>query len=288
MSKRSVTFFSLWVLLSGSLIFQGHGSPTLDQLVQKKFLAELHSSEYTRSGFSFETYYAEQFSNLGIKLHPGSDFTKEDQPTPRSLNHCKSLVYRTLKSLPAEHVAELKNLTLYFSNEGRRGLGGGSTIILRCQNVTDSELIGVLVHEMGHIVDTGLYQGSVRAGKSEFNDGGTPVYRDDPSLAFYRLGFENEKSLKSDASALDFISGYSASDPFEDFAESYNYYVLHGNEFRLLARTNKILQKKYSFLKNRIFQGKEFINGNVRGIKVAERSYDATIMPYDPQKFLVL
>ena len=32
-----------------------------------------------------------------------------------------------------------------------RGLGGGDTIYLRCNNVSDHELVGVFVHEMGHI-----------------------------------------------------------------------------------------------------------------------------------------
>ncbi|GEM_PF-798590 len=300
MSKRSITFFNLWVLFAGMLNFQPvelgeilHGG--MHQEIHQETLAHEGSVEYNHIGHFGDNDYAQKFDALPITLHPGSEFVQGDKPTPRSLNHCKSLVYRTLQSLPKDAVRQLKNLTLYFSATGNRGFGGGSTIILRCSNVSDEELVGVLVHEMGHVTDTGLLQGNEVNGLSDFKDGNTVIYNDDPSLNFYRLDFASEKSFNKTVKPLDFVSGYALSDPFEDFAESYAYYVLHGNDFRELIKSNEVLLKKYLFLKTRVFSGKEFFNGdtgkngNVAGdaakVELDKRDYDTTVLHYDLTKF---
>jgi len=200
--------------------------------------------------------YEDKFKELNIILHPGTEYTSSSEIVPsKTLEYCESLVYRTLKSLPERSVKHLKHLTLYFADKGRRGLGGGDTVILRCQNVSDDELVSVLVHEMGHVTDTGVLVGHTSKGRSEFNDGVNPVYNDDPSLGFYRISFINEKSLKKDASSLDFVSGYAMTDPFEDFAESYNFYILHGPTFREMAKYNDVLRQKYDFLKGVALDG---------------------------------
>lgn len=286
MYKNTITFFNLWVLLSSLMGVNFNPQTSLDTLAQNT-LAESKYIEYNHSAPLDENHYAAQLDGLGLRLTSEDRSTQEGKPDLSSLNHCKSLVYRTLSSLPRETVNHLQNLTLNFSNEGRRGLGGGSTIILRC-NLPDEELVGVLVHEMGHIEDTGVISGSSSTGPSEFKDGSTPVYNDDPSLDFYRLSFLDDKILRPNATMLDFVSGYAMSDPFEDFAETYNYYILHGNEFRKLATKSDVLQKKYDFLKTRVFYGKEFYNGDdAREINYADRDYDTTVLRYDIQKFFV-
>ncbi|MCC7197281.1 hypothetical protein IT413_03775 [Candidatus Peregrinibacteria bacterium] len=287
--KRSITFFNLAALITTLLNLSGQSNEFMNSLMESKRLNSQMVVE-TQTTALTEEEAAAKLSELGVKLHPGTDFESSDpKPTESSLNHCKSLVYKTLASLPPRHASQLKNLTLYFSDSGRRGLGGGSTIILRCQNVTDEELISVLVHEMGHVVDTGSLQGSAENGASGFVDGTAPVYSDDPSAEFYSLSFKNENTLRDDMTDLDFVSGYSKSDVFEDFAESYAYYVLHGNEFRELAYNNGTLAVKYDFLKNKVFNGKEYFTGDEqKKVDVLARNYDVTILPYNMKSFLAL
>jgi len=286
--RYTVTFFNLGILLATMLGLNFDSNEILNRLVEKNYLAESKYIEYNRSAGSSEESHAASLEEMGISLHPGTDFAPESKSSPSSLKRCKSLVYRTLKSLPQEPVKRLKNLTLYFNDEGRRGLGGGGTIILRCQNLEDAELVGVLVHEMGHITDTGVLNGTSESGYGGFMDGSNPVYKNDPSMAFYGLSFENETTLKADATEYDFVSGYAMSDPFEDFAESYAYYILHGDEFRELLKSNTILQEKYDYLKTRVFDGKEYYNGVVESVKTTERQYDVTVLPYDLKKFFVI
>lgn len=292
MKKSTITFFNFGILLlalmAKPLSANWNTNAIFDQQIQTTpSLAQIENVRYDRSAASDENVYAEELDSLGIELHPGNTYKPESNGSPRSLNHCKSLVYRTLKSLPDEPVNHLKNLTLYFSDSGRRGLGGGDTIILRCQNVTDEELVGVLVHEMGHIHDTGVMDGSMWSSKSEFMDGSKPVKEDDPSVDFYRLSWTDSSTKKVSATDKDFVSGYAMTDPFEDFSESYAYYILHGTEFRQLAKKNAVLQAKYEYLKNRVFDQKEYVNGQEQ-VNVEMRHYDVTILPYDMTKFFAV
>jgi hypothetical protein len=286
--KKTVTFFNLGFLLVSMLGLNLNTNGLFDQLLKQKAIAEPQTVAYNYQANFDEADYEKQLSDLGITLHPGTSYAPGSKSSPSSLKHCESLVYRTLNSLPIEATSQLKNLTLYFSEDGRRGLGGGSTIILRCQNVTDEELVAVLVHEMGHITDTGVMVGTESAGESGFMDGSNPVYSDDPSVAFYNLSFSSETAKLPTATDLDFVSGYAQTDPFEDFAETYTYYLLHGKEFRELAKVNLTLAKKYNFLKNNVFKGEEYDNGSESEVKILDRQYDVTVLPYEMNKFFVI
>ncbi|MBD3270568.1 hypothetical protein GF376_03505 [Candidatus Peregrinibacteria bacterium] len=230
--------------------------------------------------------FKEKIQELGITLHPGTDYRSDSTPSRSLEKNCHSLVYQTLKKFPQNWVDQLDNLTLYYSNQGRRGLGGGNTIILRCKNVDNEELVAVLVHEMAHIVDTGVIDGTKEAGESNFRDGSKPVYNNDKSLYFYRISFIDDKTVKSEATELDFVSGYAMTDPFEDFAESFTYYIIHGDKFRKLIKKNEALEKKYYYLKNRIFNGKEFYEISDNSVLDLYREYDTTALKYNLEYFL--
>lgn len=227
---------------------------------------------------------------LGIKLRPGTDHRSDSKPTTQSSTWCKSLVYKTLMALPPNHRNQLDELTLFYTNDGRRGLGGNGEIILRCKNVTDSELVSVFVHEIGHIVDSGYLVGYAPQDETDFSgfyDFGEPVGDSDPSAEFYKISWQNEKEMKSDAQDVDFVSLYGKTDPFEDFAETYTYYRLHGAEFRKLLSTSDYLKQKYSFFKYKVFDGEEFGESENPGkLNIWTRNYDVTVLPFIIKKFL--
>lgn len=250
--------------------------------------ASKSTKRFTSAGVSTtsQRFYAEELSKLPIKLRPGREHRKDSSATPIAEEKCKSTVYQTLSKLPKEHVAQLLELTLFYTPDGRRGLGGGNSIILRCTNVAKTELAGVLMHEMGHLVDAETLRGTDESGFSGFYDFGKPVLVDDPSAAFFQICWISESQRRANSSELDFVSGYAMSDPFEDFAETYAYYRLHGKEFRSLASSNKHLAAKYEFMKNSVFAGKEFETGSSAPVKEEVRNYDVTVLPYSFTKFL--
>lgn len=283
----TVTFYNLGFLLVTFLGLNLNTNISLDQLLKEKSIAETEIVAYTNQADFDGEEYAVQLAEMGIILHPDVASVTVGEGTTGSLKHCESLAYQTLKSLPVSSTSSLKNLTLSFEDGARRGLGGGSTVILRCTDMSNEELVSVLVHEMGHITDTGALKGTAGSGESAFMDGSNPVYNDDPSLSFYGLSFENDEKRREDAIDLDFVSGYAQTDPFEDFAESYNYYILHGEQFRQLTKYNATLAAKYDFLKNTVFKGKEYDSTDASVVDIFERQYDVTVLPYEMNKFFL-
>jgi hypothetical protein len=199
----------------------------------------------------------------------------------------KSEVMKAMKMLPEAHTGSLEHVILDYDPNARRGLGGKRLIILRGVNMNRAETVAVLIHEIGHVVDLGMMNGESEP--SEFMDGDYPVRQDDLSLAFYRISWENDTTLKTGTDAMDFVSGYAMSDPFEDFAESYVYYVLHQHEFREKTRSSNQLLRKYTFLQNAVFDGAQFESGESDesgDISVFQRPWDITKLPYDLNAFL--
>lgn len=206
----------------------------------------------------------------------------------RNLNPAKkSEIVNVLQKLPGDHIQTLKNIVLDYNPEAHRGLGGRNVIILRAVNMETAEFVGVLVHEIGHNVDLGHLSEESKAKRSEFMDGKKPVYVGDPSLDFYRISWKNDQKRKKTASSLDFVSGYAMTDPFEDFAESYVYYVLHNKDFKSKAQTSNTLLEKYNFIKYTVFGGGEFDTGEDLTENLWHRPWDITVLSYDLQDFLV-
>jgi hypothetical protein len=204
-------------------------------------------------------------------------------PAADELTHCKALVEQTLRALPNELTASLDDLTLFFSNRNPRGLSNSHVLELRCAGLSDSEIVSVLVHELGHVTDLGAFTGN-SPNPSGFRDGHIVIRADDASAKFYALSWTDEKTKKFSANRLDFVSGYASTDPFEDFAESFDFYILHGTDFRMLAGESKVLQAKYDFLKNQVFAGQEF-NSAVAS-KANKRAWDTTLLEFNLAAFL--
>ena len=191
-----------------------------------------------------------------------------------------------IAKLPSEHISTLRNLVLDNDPNAHRGLGGKSLIILRGVNMDAGEMAAVLIHEIGHNVDLGFLSNPDQSVSSEFRDGRSLVYEGDPSLDFYRISWANEKARAKTAVNFDFVSGYAMTDPFEDFAESYAYYVLHNADFKSKAQTSDVLYQKYEFIKNKVFKGREFGTGEIKPEELNRRPWDVTVLNYDLAGFL--
>lgn len=198
----------------------------------------------------------------------------------------KEQIKLALSHLPAEHAQTIKNIVLDYNSEAHRGLGGNNLIILRGTEVDNKEFISVLVHETAHNVDYGYLTHKKTEERSAFRDGGHSIYITDPSVDFYSISWEDERTLKNTADNLDFVSGYAMSDPFEDFAETYTYYVLHNQDFKALVASSPELYVKYQFMKEQVFNGAEFSTGDSQ-VVMYNRPWDITVLNYDLEKFLL-
>jgi hypothetical protein len=178
----------------------------------------------------------------------------------------------------------LTKLVIHTDTSKRRGLSDGKIIYIRC--LEDSvEFENVLIHEVGHVVDLSYLKGTQSSKDSSFDDFGSPVKMNDPSQVYYGVSWQST-SVKNTHSLNGFVSMYSQSDPFEDFAETFLMYVRHGEIFRYLAFTqNDIdLKKKYVFIKTEVFNGKEFQLGSSLGLNLLRNLRDNYTPVFDMTK----
>jgi hypothetical protein len=199
-----------------------------------------------------------------------------DQPDIQ-LKH-KIIATEIFDLLPDQCHDTLKHFYVRYEKPERRGLAGKSTVIVD-GTLPDDEFRSVLVHEMlGHLFELGCLTGTAQAGASPFKDGNDPVFFDDPSLAFYRISWSDSKARRTESKAEDFVSGYAASDPFEDLAETMAYYILSRETFIERARTNVVIATKFKWMEAFLpldsvtVNGVAFWNGSV--------PWDATKLPY--------
>ncbi|MFH1012565.1 MAG: putative zinc-binding metallopeptidase [Candidatus Peregrinibacteria bacterium] len=252
------------------------------QLVSFGLWQTLHGEKMTETQPASETTHAAAMAPFSY-VH-FSARNRSDSSLANLQEGLETRIFEVFGRLPESHVRSVENVILDYDPQAHRGLGGRQIVILRA-DMEPRELVGVLVHELAHNVDLIALESSQTQRASGFKDGDQAIFIGDPSVDFYRISWETEIVRKRTASNLDFVSGYAMTDAFEDFAETYAYYVLHGNEFKAKVATSPALYAKWRFMKYHVFDGIEFDTGD--GVVNAEsRPWDVTVLPYDLMAFL--
>lgn len=198
------------------------------------------------------------------------------------------LMAQVLDLLPREHYEDL--LKIDYNPRAThlpRGMAKSDHLIINSFQIDDnSEFTSVFIHEIGHVADLGYLTDPLnRTEKSHFYyPNGKSVEQFDPSLRFYMVSWNDSHSKKNNDN-LNFISTYGMSNPFEEFAESYNFFVLHRENFYDRSRENIPLRRKYNFLKHTVFKDQEFDFYSAENYpKVI---YDTTLLPFDLNKLVL-
>jgi len=132
----------------------------------------------------------------------------------------------------------------------RRGYAWHHSIVLNIKKNTDyKQFLEVLTHELWHVVDLWILKWSSYRKSSIYTEFGRKSFSiDDPSIKFYSLSWNSEKIKNPYTYAKDFVSGYALTDPFEDFAETFNMYINHNALFLKMTKESNVLKKKYAFV----------------------------------------
>lgn len=152
-----------------------------------------------------------------------------------------------------------------------RGQVSGNELIISTAIPTDSEKIAVFVHELGHVVDIHYLK---------------PGITGDLSDDFYGVSWDSYKVKKKGAKLADFVSGYALSNKYEDFAESFSFFVFHNAEFQRRAGENAQIAKKYDFFAKKLFTGKEFVGTDFGSGQTKSYFWDTTKVAIDTKKYL--
>jgi len=195
-----------------------------------------------------------------------------------ALDH-RRIADEVLRLMPANCRTTLKNFYVRYDSPKQRGLAGKNTLILS-GNVPEQEFRALLIHELGHVFDlspdAACLGGTKESGTSTFRDGNDLMYADDPSVRFYRISWVNEKTTVPGSKPEDFVTGYATWDAYEDFAESFAYFVLHNDAFRERAQSSAALAAKYQWFQAELFP---------QGVSVATgEPYKKNSIPWDATK----
>ncbi len=235
----------------------------IKNIISKIFISSLSLLLIPVNSFVPQTAIAKSVHENGQEIST-EKFCRVPAHIPKEL---QSAFYEATKNIPCELLQSLERVEI-FEDETKtlpRAMANARILKVRKDALSEKEIVPVLIHELGHVVDLGGLTGTYIPqynNVSEFKDGALEFYNDDPSLLFYQISW-TPKSQKADSTRLDFVGGYAKYDMFEDFAESFLFYIEHGNYFKALALQNKKLRNKYVFFKYHIFNGKEFHTGSI-------------------------
>lgn len=137
-------------------------------------------------------------------------------------------------------------------------------------NQTKEEALSVSIHEFWHFLDLYILK------KKVFKD---------LSEDFYNISWDERNIMKPWNNVFDFVSGYAMTNMYEDFAESFTFYILHNKEFKKRSEKSEKLKRKYEFFRNNIFIKEEFIT-EYFSFPISDKNiWDTTKQHYDLEKF---
>lgn len=140
------------------------------------------------------------------------------------------------------------------------------------ETLKKSEFLSVYIHELGHFIDIYILEKDV-------------IW--DDSNNFYDISWKSVKTLKSWSRWEDFVSGYAMTNKYEDFAESFTYYILHNKAFLKKAEKNQKIAEKYRFFSKYVFIDRQFKETSFAfDEKIKDYYWDTTKIKVNYNKFL--
>lgn len=213
-----------------------------------------------------EKYEREQAQKLRLRYIPTSfqyDIAKTYTPIAETFLYKRDIL------------SQVEDLGVYFYRniaDTRGRMKGKNIHMFGVEQMTDEEFLWVLIHEFAHYFDIHSLERSASG---------------DVSQEFYDVSWQSVSIIRAGQLSTDFVSGYAMTNQYEDFAESYLYYILHNAEFLSRAADSRALAEKYFFFQNYIFPNKQFYNKDFGWDRIASDYYwDITKIPVDVKNFL--
>ena len=129
-------------------------------------------------------------------------------------------------------------------NDVRWKMKNRSIKLFWIKSMRKDELTAVWIHEFWHFLDLYFLKKWLYT---------------DLSYYFYNISWNSTKVLKAWQTQSDFVSGYAMTNKYEDFAESFTYFVLHNEDFLYKANKSDTLKKKYNFFIKYLFRDGKFV-----------------------------
>lgn len=193
-----------------------------------------------------------------------NNISNEDQKNQYNLHTIRTLQY--IHTILSKNYPELDQWlhSIIIKDEpgGKRWYSNHNAIVVNIDKLSYGEYNEVLIHELWHIIDLWIIEGSTALKHTLFTEFNKAVFSiNDLSLLYYTLSRDSENQRKVVTHKKDFCTIYGMSNPFEDFAECFNLYLNHNSYFNTIKRSSIILDKKYDFI-SQLFNN-NFINTDI-------------------------
>ncbi len=185
---------------------------------------------------------------------------------------CKWMVLTILESPIIKKLLVSLDVELNSERGDPRGKMDSRGVSIFSNLPTPSEFLWVLIHEFGHVVDINRLVAT--------------TFTSDVSEEFYAISFDIHGEKKKGLGIDDFVSWYALTNRYEDFAESFAFYILHNQEFKRRSIKNTTLEKKYRFFADRIFSDWRFQGTTFETDSISEYVWDVTKIPIAVSKYL--
>ena len=207
-----------------------------------------------------------------LPLYAWEGFSVESLGQTRNIESRKHLIERVLTKDSMHFWYSALSIIIDAAQKEPRGKMQGRTITLSASVRSEGEFLKLLVHELGHYVD--IYSLLGAAPDRDISD------------QFYAISWIDRTTKRSSESLMSFVSGYAASNKYEDFAESFTFYIFHNKEFAERAMKNESLRQKYIYFSQYVFSRGEFIDTDFRTSVIPSYIWDTTKIPVSVKKYL--
>lgn len=249
-------YFFWWrEIIENNIIEEKYIEPVLEKMESEEFVNYNITSELSSAAKFKYTFLPEEFF-----------FSNEIKPYLNSMD--SFLNYNTVES-------KINFLEIFLNKEKwevRWKMKNKSLILFWVLDMNVWEFLSVSIHEFGHFLDLYILEKKVSYDISDY---------------FYNISWENTTTIKAWLEQKDFVSGYSMTNKYEDFAESFNYYILHNYDFLEKTLDSEILKQKYNFFSKYVFRNDEFKTNNYKITKEIKLYYrDTTKIEFSLENFL--
>lgn len=209
-------------------------------------------------------------------------FLDADGVRPRQ----RAIIEDALRHMPQPCIDAIRNFYVVYSDLPSRGQAGRSTIILSGMidapetDASADEFRALLLHEFGHVVSlSDCLPSRDLVGDSAFHDGPQPIAAGQRAVEFYEISWTDDHTVRLGTTDADFVSGYAASEPIEDFAETFAYALTQPEAFAARAAENPVLARKREWMLQHVLAA-------VPATAVSEATWtgrvpwDVTLLPY--------
>lgn len=181
-------------------------------------------------------------------------------------------IYNLLDSKKFDNLEIKTSLTIKDENWKIRWNFHKNNINMYKYSLKEKEFLWVFIHELWHYVDIEFLNKN--------------LLWNDLSNEFYNISWGNTKTIKKWQSISSFVSWYAMTNKYEDFAESFTYYILHNQDFKIKSQLNNNLKSKYNFFTKYIFKDNYFVNTNFIQSKYKDYYWDTTKIDYNLVDFI--